>query len=155
MFFEMIYKNQMKMNLSLRTLLFYCTVFGVQIKKGGKVEKFYKRVPKKQRFLILSEHFNGGLSVSELSRKHQIQPATIYKWREKMKKEEDKPSFDSKQLMEEIKHLKQENSLLKETVAQQALDITTLKQFNEFVKKKQKEERLNMQKSSLKGKGSK
>ena len=119
------------------------------------MEKFYKRVPKKQRFLILSEHFNGGLSVSELSRKHQIQPATIYKWREKMKKEEDKPSFDSKQLMEEIKHLKQENSLLKETVAQQALDITTLKQFNEFVKKKQKEERLNMQKSSLKGKGSK
>ena len=105
--------------------------------------------------MILSEHFNGGLSVSELSRKHQIQPATIYKWREKMKKEEDKLSFDPKQLMEEIKHLKQENSLLKETVAQQALDITTLKQFNEFVKKKQKEERLSMRKSSLNGKGSK
>ena len=119
------------------------------------MEKFYKRVPKKQRFVILSEHFNEGLSISELSRKYQIQPATIYKWREKMKKKEEKPFFDSKPLLEEIKHLKQENSLLKETVAQQALDITTLKQFNEFVKKKRKEERLSMQKSSLKGKGSK
>ena len=68
-------------------------VFVLDPQKGGKVEKFYKRVPKKQKFLILSEHFNDGLSVSELSRKHQIQPATIYKWREKMKKEEDKPSF--------------------------------------------------------------
>ncbi len=119
------------------------------------MERFYKRVPKEQRFLILSEHFNGGLSISELSRKYQIQPATIYKWREKMKKEEEKLSFDSKPLLEEIKHLKQENSLLKETVAQQALDITTLKQFNEFVKKKRKEERRSMQKSSLRVRGSK
>ena len=60
--------------------------------------------------MILSEHFNDGLSVSELSRKYQIQPATIYKWREKMKKKEEKPSFDSKQLLEEIKCLKQGNS---------------------------------------------
>ena len=105
--------------------------------------------------MILSEHFNGGLSISELSRKYQIQPATIYKWREKMKKEEGQSSFDSKELLEEIKHLKQENSLLKETVAQQALDITTLKQFSEFVKKKQKEERRSMQKGSLKSRGSK
>lgn len=119
------------------------------------MEKFYKRVPKKQRFMILSEHFNDGLSISELSRKYQIQPATIYKWREKMKKEAKQPSLDSKQLLEEIKHLKQENSLLKETVTQQALDITTLKQFNEFVKKKQEEERQSMRKGSLKSKGSK
>ena len=119
------------------------------------MEKFYKKVPKKQRFLILSEHFNDGLSVSELSRKYQIQPATIYKWREKMKKEEEPSSFDSKELLEELKRLKQENGLLKETVAQQALDITTLKQFNEFVKKKRKEERRSTQGSSLKDKGSK
>ena len=33
------------------------------------MEKFHKRVPKKQRFLILSEHFDSGLSISELSRK--------------------------------------------------------------------------------------
>lgn len=72
-----------------------------------------------------------------------------------MKKEEEPSSFDSKELLEEIKRLKQENNLLKETVAQQALDITTLKQFNEFVKKKRREERLSMQKGSLKGRGSK
>ena len=105
--------------------------------------------------MILSEHFNDGLSISELSRKYQVQPATIYKWREKMKKEQDQASLDSKLLLEEIKSLRQENSLLKETVVQQALDITTLKQFNEFVKKKHKEERRSMRKSLLKGEESK
>ena len=29
------------------------------------MQKFHKGVPKKQRFLILSEHFDGGLSISD------------------------------------------------------------------------------------------
>lgn len=110
--------------------------------------RFHKRVPKNQKLMILSEHFNSGVSISELSRKYQVQPATLYKWREQMKKKED--PLDPKELLSEIEHLKSENSRLKHTVADQALDITTLKQFNEFMKKKLREEKVNLPKSSSK-----
>ena len=62
-----------------------------------------------------------------------------------MKKKEE--VLDPKEFLSEIEHLKSENSRLKHTVADQALDITTLKQWNEFMKKKLREEKLNLQKS--------
>ena len=101
------------------------------------MQRFPKRVSKSQRFLILSEHFQGGLSISELSRKYQVHAATIYQWRrEQMSREEKSGGLCPKELLSEIEHLKAENSRLKHTVADQALDITTLKQWNEFMKKK-------------------
>ncbi len=112
------------------------------------MDRFSKKVSKNQRFLILSEHFQGGLSISELSRKYQIQAATIYQWRrEKMRREKKATGLDQEELLLEINRLKVENSRLKHTVADQALDITTLKQWNEFMKKKWREEKLNLQKS--------
>ena len=53
-----------------------------------------------------------------------------------------------KELLSEIERLKVENSRLKHTVADQALDITTLKQWNEFMKKKWREEKLSSQNNS-------
>ena len=112
------------------------------------MDRFAKRVSKNQRFLILSEHFQGGLSISELSRKYQIQAATIYQWRrEKMRREKKETELDPEELLLEINRLKVENSRLKHTVADQALDITTLKQWNEFMKKKWREEKLSLQKN--------
>lgn len=112
------------------------------------MDRFAKRVSKNQRFLILSEHFQGGLSISELSRKYQIQAATIYQWRrEKMRREKKATGLDPEELLLEINRLKVENSRLKHTVADQALDITTLKQWNEFMKKKWREEKLSLQKN--------
>ncbi len=112
------------------------------------MDRFSKKISKNQRFLILSEHFQGGLSISELSRKYQIQAATIYQWRrEKMRREKKATGLDQEELLLEINRLKVENSRLKHTVADQALDITTLKQWNEFMKKKWREEKLNLQKS--------
>ena len=68
-----------------------------------------------------------------------------------MKQETSKKGhLDPKDLVEEIENLKQENSRLKHTVAEQALDITTLKQWNEFIKKKLRQDELNLQESSLK-----
>ena len=55
-----------------------------------------------------------------------------------------------KELLSEIERLKVENSRLKHTVADQALDITTLKQWNEFMKKKWREEKLSLPDSSSK-----
>ena len=115
--------------------------------------KYPKRFTKEQKRNILSEHFEEGLSISELSRKHQVSAHAIYKWRNAMKKQQDEDktiSLDTEQLLEEIEQLKRENSRLKHTVADQALDISTLKQWNDFIKKKLREEKLSSQKNSLK-----
>ena len=114
--------------------------------------KYPKRFTKAQRAVILSEHLKEGLSISELSRKHQVSAHTIYKWRNAMKAKQDedkKISLDTDQLLSEIEQLKKENSRLKHTTAEQALDITTLKQWNDFIKKKLREEKRNSQKNSL------
>ena len=67
-----------------------------------------------------------------------------------MKKEEgNEISLDAEELLKEIEQLKRENSRLKHTVAEQALDLSTLKQWNDFIKKKLREEKLSSQKSSL------
>jgi len=64
--------------------------------------------------------------------------------------EDKKISVDTDhQLLSEIEQLKRENSRLKHTAAEQALDITTLKQWNDFIKKKLREEKRNSQKNSL------
>ena len=52
--------------------------------------KYPRRWTKEQRFSLLSEYLRGGLSVSELSRKHQVSAHTIYKWRNAMKEQQEK-----------------------------------------------------------------
>ena len=114
--------------------------------------KYPKRYTKDQKSSILSEHLEEGLSISELSRKYQVSAHTIYKWRNAMKEQQSenkKISLDTDQLLSEIEQLKKENSRLKHTVADQALDISTLKQWNDFIKKKFREEKRNSQKNSL------
>ncbi len=110
--------------------------------------KYAKRFTREQKSVILSEHLEGGVSISELSRKYQVSPHTIYIWRRAMKKE-DVVSLEPAELLSEIEKLKRENSLLKHRVADQALDIETLKGWNDFIKKKLREGRLSLQKSSL------
>ena len=52
------------------------------------------------------------------------------------RQDENKNIFlDTGQLLCEIEQLKRENSRLKHVVAEQALDISTLKQWNDFTKK--------------------
>lgn len=114
----------------------------------------HKRLTKEQRFNILSEHIDDGISISELSRKYQINPVTIYSWKNKMAKE-DKQALDPKELLDEIERLKAENNKLKTAVADQALDIQTLKQFHEFLKKKSRRTELSKSKSSSKKRRSK
>ena len=113
--------------------------------------KYPKRFTKAQKSRILEEHSEKGLSISELARKYQVSAHTIYKWRNDMKEqgEDKKISLDAEQLLNEIEELKKENSHLKHTVAEQALDISTLKQWNDFIKKKLREEKLSSQKNSL------
>lgn len=114
----------------------------------------YKRLTKEQRYSILSQHIDEGISISELSRKYQINPVTIYAWKRNMAKEE-KNELDPTELLEEIERLKSENSKLKSAVAEQALDIQTLKQFQAFLKKKSRQAELSKSKASSKKRRSK
>ena len=106
--------------------------------------KYPKRWTKEQRFSMISEYLRGDLSISELSRKHQVSAHTIYKWRNAVpegkkhhefahtiykwrnamkEQQKNQISLDPAELLCEIEQLKRENSRLKHTVAEQALDI--------------------------------
>ena len=67
--------------------------------------KYSRRFTKDQKFSILSEHFEEGVSISELSCKHQVSTHTICKWRNAIKtQDEDKKiSLDTEQRHIEVK----------------------------------------------------
>ena len=62
-----------------------------------------------QKLATLAEH-DSGIGVSELSRKHQISSATLYKW----KKEQEENQDEDKR---RIKELETENARLKKMFA--------------------------------------
>ena len=66
------------------------------------------------------EEFEAGKNVEELCREYNVARSTIYLWRKKYGGL-DKP------LLKKLKELDKENARLKKIVAQQALDIDSLK----------------------------
>ena len=66
------------------------------------------------------EEFETGKSVEELCREYNVARSTIYMWRSKYGGM-DKP------LLKKLKELEKENARLKKIVAQQALDLDSLK----------------------------
>lgn len=69
---------------------------------------------------ILNEH-QAGLGAKELCRKHGVSDATFYKWRSKYGGME---VSDAKKL----KALEAENAKLKKLLAEQMMDVSTLKE---------------------------
>lgn len=69
---------------------------------------------------ILKEH-QAGMTAAELCRKHGISDATFYKWRSK---------FGGMEVSEakRLKALEDENRKLKKLLAEQMLDVSTLKE---------------------------
>ena len=80
-----------------------------------------------QKLAILAEH-DSGVGVSELSRKHQISPATFYKW----KKEHEENQDEDKR---RIKELEAENKRLKKMYANLSMDHDILKEGYAMAKK--------------------
>jgi putative transposase len=78
------------------------------------------RFSEEQIIRILKEH-QAGLGVKELCRRHGISDATFYKWRSKYGGMEVP---DAKRL----KALEAENAKLKKMLAEQMLDMATLKE---------------------------
>jgi putative transposase len=97
-----------------------------------KTKRVYSITQKEQ---ILREHFDHGLSMSAISRKHQISAVTLYAWKKMfMSSDKSKSAPDEKT---EIDKLKRENKALKKVVADLAVDNAILKDANEILKKKQ------------------
>lgn len=69
---------------------------------------------------ILKEH-QAGMSAADLCRKHGISDATFYKWRSKYG---GMDVSDAKRL----KALEEENAKLKKLLAEQMLDVSTLRE---------------------------
>ena len=69
---------------------------------------------------ILKEH-QAGISAAELCRKHGLSDATFYKWRSKYGGME---VSDAKRL----KQLEDENTRLKKLLAEQMMDVSTLRE---------------------------
>ena len=78
------------------------------------------RFSEEQIIGILKEH-QAGLSAAELCRKHGISDATFYKWRSK---------YGGMEVSEakRLKALEDENVRLKKLLAEQVMDVATLKE---------------------------
>ena len=115
------------------------------------LQRYHKRVPKEQKFNILSEHFEKGTPISELARLHGIHPITIYQWKRSMG-DKPKSEIDIQKLIEENNELKKKGKRLTKAIGELALDNQILKDLNEFLKKRQREQELKKQEDSLKKK---
>lgn len=80
-----------------------------------------------QRMAILAKH-DGGQSVEEICRNHQISPATFYKWKKELAVEQD----ESKR---KVAELERENNRLKKMYAELSLDHQILQDGYEMLKK--------------------
>lgn len=78
------------------------------------------RFTEEQIIGILKEH-QAGMSAAELCRKHGVSDATFYKWRSKFS---GMDVSDAKRL----KTLEAENAKLKKLLAEQMMDVSTLRE---------------------------
>jgi len=78
------------------------------------------RFTEEQIIGILKEH-QAGLGAKELSQKHGVSDATVYKWRSK---------YGGMEVSEakKLKVFEAENAKLKKLLAQQMMDVSTLKE---------------------------
>ena len=97
-----------------------------------KPKRIYTLNQKKQ---ILREHLEHGLSISAISRKHQVNAVTLYAWKKMLMGPGKGKASPEEQA--EIERLKRENEALKKVVADLAVDVSILKEANEILKKKQ------------------
>ena len=78
------------------------------------------RKHKVEEILAVLQELESGVTVGELSRKHAVSEWTIYRWRRRY-------GWMTESEAVRLKQLESENARLKRTVADQALEITALK----------------------------
>jgi transposase-like protein len=96
-----------------------------------KSKRSYTIIQKEQ---ILREHLEHGLSISAISRKHQINAVTLYAWK-KMLMGPGKGKVSPEE-QAEIEKLRREVEALKKVISDLAIDNSILKEANDILKKK-------------------
>ena len=94
-----------------------------------------RRFSDKQRLEVLAE-LDAGVSVADLSRKHQLSVATIYKWKKDKTTDEDDQQ-------RRLKELEAENKRLKKMYAELSIDHDILKTGYGMLKKWQAQDEKN------------
>lgn len=111
---------------------------------------------KAKKMEILREISSGASTLSDLARKHDIHPVTIYSWkrnlRELMKKPEE-PNIT--EILTENEKLKLEVAALKETVSDLAVRKRILECSNDIYRRDQLKKKLSTPKKSSKSSGKK
>lgn len=106
-----------------------------------------RRVSATQKNLILSDHFEKGISISELARKNQIHPITLYNWKRKMTEKKDSSELDISEMLAENERLRRENKQLQSALGKTTLEKECLTDIVAFLKKKNLEEQLKKRKN--------
>lgn len=96
----------------------------------GNPARTRRRFTFSEKERILNEHLQRGLSISVVARKHQISPVTLHTWKRKFMSEKMTKSSPEipRELLEKLEALEKENSRLKKTVADLAIDKSILKE---------------------------
>lgn len=105
---------------------------------------------KSKKLQILNELNSGVMTHSDLARKHQIHPVTLYQWKRLMGDDKPENQPDFQELLDEIEKLKKENSHLKKAVGELAVDKQILQCANDVLKKAQRLKKSGSQKKSSK-----
>ena len=100
---------------------------------------------KNQKLQILKELDAGGITHSDLARKHGIHPVTIHKWKRAMKSEKH-DKIDIQAIKQEYLDILEENKMLKKALANMALKNEILQTANDVLKKVQVKGKLNWSK---------
>jgi putative transposase len=86
-----------------------------EILMGGKGTRY-----KEEQIIRILKEVEGGASVAEVCRKYEVAEQTVYRWRSKY------GGLGTSEL-QRLRELEAENSRLKKIVAQQVMDIDSLK----------------------------
>lgn len=103
---------------------------------------------KSKKIQILNELESGGMTHTELARKHKIHPVTLYQWKRQMGQDKPENQPDLQELLDELEKLKAENGNLKKAVGDLAIDKQILQTANDIYKKKYREQKLKSPKKS-------
>lgn len=92
---------------------------------------------KNRKIQILNELSDGGITHSELARRHGIHPVTLFKWKREMSTFNPEPESqpDYQALLQELESLKKENNHLKKAIGEIAVEKLILKTANDIYKR--------------------
>lgn len=104
---------------------------------SAKTQEKRRYWTKAQKEEILRAYDQGSCSLADFSRKHQIHPVTLYKWRRQMIRQKEPITAPSPhEILIELEQTKKENEYLKKAVGELAVEKQILQTANEILKKR-------------------